>query len=420
MPLGWVTGDAWLIITARSIRSFAQASIVILIGPYLSLLGFGIGRIGLFITIGMAGSAVFTLLVVLFGESIGRRRLMAGFSVLTALTGLALLLTDQYALLALMAFVGAFNVAGGGPAGPVQPLERAAITDTVPPRRRTDLFAVYTATSTWARAFGALAAGSPIVFQRLLDMDEIDSYRVMFAVYTGAALIAGVLYAKVSAAAESGEPPRRFMNPFTLPSRRIIFTISGFGAVDSFATRLVVQTLVALWFKTRFDVDIGEIAIIFFTANVLNALSLWIAAKLANRFGLLNTIVGTHIPAVLAVAALPFMPNAQLAVTLWLVRSFFSQMDGPPKQSYTMAVVNSQERVAVGGISQLSQNTLGALAPTVAALLWSSIWIGAPFVASAIVKTIYLTGFYTSLRNVRPPEEREAAEERKRASEGTP
>ena len=310
-PLAWITRDAWLIIVARSLRSFAQAALGILLAVYLDLLGFGLGQIGLFITLGMTGSAAMSLLVVLFGESLGRRRLMAGFTILTGSTALVLTLTDQYLLLAFVAFVSAFNVADGGPAGPIQPLERAAIADTVEPARRTDLFALYSIVAIAARALGALAAGLPVVFQRAMDMRELGSYQVMFVGYAVIAVVAGLLYARLSPSSEAATKTRRFTNPLSLPSRRIIFLMSGLFALDSFGTRLVLQTLVAFWFLTKFGIDLGEVAIVFFSGNVLTALSITVAAKLANRFGLLNTIVVTHVPAVAILFAIAFVPSAE-------------------------------------------------------------------------------------------------------------
>jgi MFS family permease len=404
-PLGYVTRDAWLIISARTLRSFAQASIAVLLAPYLALLGFSLSEIGLFISIGLAGSAAFSFLVIFAGEGLGRRRLMMGFTVLTGVTGIALALTDNYVLLALTAFVGAFNMAGGGPAGPVQPVERASITETVSPRRRTDLFTFYSATAIVGRAGGTLAAGLPLVFQRWGGMSEIASFQVMFGGYAAVSIAAALLYAMLTPQVEAERKPRRFTNPFTLPSRGTIFTLGAIMSIDSFATRLTVQTLVALWLSTKFGFDIGELAAIFFFTHAMNAISLWISAKLSNRIGLLNTIVLTHIPAVLATLIFPFVPTAGIAVVLWLARGFFSLMDTVPKQSYMMAVVSSEERVAIGGVNQLSQSSVGLLAPALSTFLWSTVSISAPFIVSGIIKGIYLASFYATFRNKKPPEE---------------
>ncbi|MEE8518757.1 MAG: MFS transporter, partial [Dehalococcoidia bacterium] len=405
--LGWIVRDAWIIIAASTLRSIAQASIAVLLAPYLEQLGFSLGQIGLFITLGLAGTTVFSVLIVFLGESIGRRRLMTGFTVLTGVTGVALVLTEAYALLAFMAFVGAFNVAGAGPAGPVQPIERASITETVSPRRRTDLFALHGAMSIGGRAAGTLAAALPLLFQSWGGMSEIASFKVMFASFAAISVIAALLYAMLSAQVEVSRGPRKWTNPFTLPSRGTIFAMGAIMSVDSFATRLTVQTLVALWLSTKFGFDIGTLATIFFFTHLMNGASLWISARLSNRIGLLNTIVLTHIPAVVATLIFPFVPTAGIAVVLWLTRGFFSQMDTVPKQSYMMAIVSSEERVAIGGVNQLSQSSLGLLAPLLTTFLWSTVSISAPFIASGIFKVIYLASFYAAFRNKKPPEELE-------------
>ena len=404
-PLAWVSRDAWLIISARSLRGLAQTSIGIVLAIYLDLLGFSLAQIGLFFSFGIAGSAIFSVAIVFIGNALGRRRLLAGFTVLTGVTGVALALTDQFVLLAFIAFVGSFNVGGGGPAGPVQPLERASMSETAPAEKRTDMFAIYSMAATGVRAFGALGAALPVLFQSFFGLDELPSFKVMFGGYALVSLAAGLLYLQLSPAVEGNVQRRAWTNPFRLPSRRLIFSIAGLLALDSFATRLVMQALVALWFHTRFGFELEEVAYLFVGSTIMNTISIWIGAKLGNRYGLVNSIVLTHVPAVLMVVALPFMPNAGAAVGVWLARAFFSQMDVGTKQSYTMAIVDSDERVAMAGVSNVAQSSLGIFSPSVAFFLWSAVWIGAPFLATGVLKSVYLLGFYLLFRRVRPPEE---------------
>ena len=404
-PLAWISRDAWLIISARSLRGFAQTSIGIVLAIYLDLLGFSLAQIGLFFSLGIAGSALFSVAIVFFGNAVGRRVLLAGFTVLTGATGIALALTDQFVLLAFIAFVGSFNVGGGGPAGPVQPLERASMAETAPAERRTDMFAIYSMSATGVRAFGALGAALPILFQRFFGLDELPSFKVMFAGYALVSLLAGLLYLLLSPAVEGKVQRRAWTNPFRLPSRRLIFSIAGLFALDSFATRLIMQAIVALWFHTRFGFELQDVAFLFVGSTIMNTISIWVGAKIANRYGLVNAIVLTHVPAVVTVIAIPFMPNAGTAVALWLARAFFSQMDVGTKQSYTMAIVDSDERVAMAGVSNVAQSGLGILSPLVALSLLTPLWIGAPFVATGVLKGFYLLGFYRLFRRVRPPEE---------------
>ena len=410
LPLAWISRDAWLIMSARSLRGFAQTSIGIVLAIYLDLLGFSLGQIGLFFSLGIAGSALFSVAIVFFGNALGRRQLLAGFTVLTGVTGVALALTDQFVLLAFLAFVGSFNVGGGGPAGPVQPLERASMAETAPAEKRTDMFAIYSMAATGVRSFGALGAALPVLFQSVFGLGELPSYRVMFAGYALAALVAGFLYLLLSPAVEGKVQRRAWTNPFVLPSRRLIFTIAGLFALDAFATRFIMQAIVALWFVTRFGFELEAVAFLFVGSSIMNTISIWVGAKIANRYGLVNSIVLTHVPAVLTVIAIPFMPTAGTAVAMWLTRAFFSQMDVGTKQSYTMAIVESDERVAMAGVTNVAQSSLGIFSPLVALSLLTPLWIGAPFVATGVLKGVYLLGFFRLFRTVRPPEEQERAD----------
>ena len=409
-PLAWITRDAWLIISARSVRGFAQTSIGIVIAIYLDLLGFSAWQIGLFLGFGIAGGTLTSVGIVFLGNALGRRWLLAGFTVLTGLTGVALAMTDQFVLLAFIAFVGSFNVGGGGPAGPVQPLERASMSETAPADKRTDMFAIYSMAATGVRAFGALGAALPVLFQRFFGLGELDSFRVMFGGYALAALVAALLYLLLSPAVEGKVQRRPWTNPFLLPSRRLIFSIAGLLALDSFATRLIMQAIVALWFHTRFGFELEQVAFLFVGSTIMNTISIWVGAKLANRYGLVNSIVLTHVPAVVSVIAIPFMPTAGTAVALWLTRAFFSQMDVGTKQSYTMAIVDSDERVAMAGVSNVAQSGLSIFSPSTTLFLWSAVSIGAPFIATGVLKSVYLLGFYLLFRKVRPPEEQARAD----------
>ena len=212
------------------------------------------------------------------------------------------------------------------------------MAETAPADKRTDMFAIYSMAATGVRAFGALGAALPVLFQSLFDMGELSSFKVMFAGYALTAVLAGVLYLLLSPAVEGKVERRAWTNPFRLPSRRLIFSVAGLFAIDAFATRLIMQAIVALWFVTRFGFELQDVAFLFVGSTIMNTISIWVGAKIANRYGLVNSIVLTHVPAVVTVIAIPFMPTAGWAVALWLTRAFFSQMDVGTKQSYTMAI----------------------------------------------------------------------------------
>lgn len=193
--------------------------------------------------------------------------------------------------------------------------------------------------------------------------------------------------------------------PLRLPSRRLIFTLSGLFSVDHFAGGLVAQSLVSLWFFTKFGIKLESIALIFFGSNLIAAVSLWVAAKLANRIGLINTMVFTHIPPSVMSIAIPFLPTAGMAASFWLVRSFFGQMDVPTRQSCTMAVVGPNERSAMAGVNSATRSVTGTVSPSVATALWNIGTTSIPFVSRGVLKISYDLALWFMFRKVKPPEE---------------
>jgi MFS family permease len=397
--------DTWLIAWAHGVRTFAQGAVSVLVAIYLHLLGFSLAQIGLFISVGLAGAAVFSFSIIFIADAVGRRRLLVVFALLSALAGLAMAVTDQFLLLAFTAFIGGLNVGGGAAAGPAQPLEQASLAETVSPERRTAAYAVYSVMTTAGGSLGALTAGLPVFLQGSLGLGELASYRTVFLAFSGLTVLAALLYALLSQRVEVAIQGRRWSNPLRLPSRRMIFTLSGLFAVDHFAGGLVVQSLVALWFYTRFGIDVSTLALVFFGSNLMAAVSMWAATKLAGRIGLINTMVFTHIPSSLLLIAIPFLPYAWLAIAFWLVRGFFGMMDVPTRQSYTMAIVGPNERSAMAGITNVTRGVTGAASPSVATALWSIGAASIPFVACGVIKIAYDLSLYALFRNVRTPEE---------------
>lgn len=407
LPLSWMTRDAALIVTARGMRSFGFGAVSVVMAIYLHLLGLSTVQIGLFLSSGLAGAAVYTLAIVFIGDSFGRRRLLVLFAVMMAVAAVAVVATDAYALIVIAAVLGGFSVAGGASAGgAIQPLEHASLADLTRPERRTDLYAVYGIAGTAGTSFGALAAGLPTVFEGLFGLSELGAIKIIFLAFAFLLALSAIVYALLSPAVEvhTGEG-RNWVNPLRLPSRRYIFTLSGLFSVDHFAGGLVVQTLVSLWFFTKFGIDLGAIGLIFFGSNLMAAVSLWMAAKLAGRIGLINTMVFTHIPSSLLLIALPFLPTVWLAASFWLVRGFFGQMDVPTRQSYTMAVVEPNERSAMAGISTISRSLTGTASPSVATFVWSIGATSVPFVSAGVLKIVYDLSLYALFRKVKPPEE---------------
>ena len=415
--LSWISRDARRITAARGTRTFSQSFISVIIALYLAELGLNLVQIGAILTVGIAGVSFFAFVVGLISGKVGRRRLLVIFSLLAAASGLAMYFAETFIPLMVIAFLGSLSTGGGGGGeSPAQPLEVAILPDTAPPERRTDIFAVYSIVARTGTFLGALAAGLPVLFQDLLGLSVLSSFKAMFLGFAICQLAGAALYASISPGIEASISHQQWQNPLTLPSRRRIFTLSGLFSVDTFTTSMGMQSLMAYWFFTKFGLTLESLAFVFSLSHLLTASSLWIAAKISNRIGLLNTMVFTHIPSSFFLLAAAFAPSATLAIVFWQCRAFLSQMDVPTKDSYTMAVINPEERVAMASIHMVSRSAAGAIGPTVTTAIWNITTAWTPLVGSALLKIGYDLSLYFMFRNVRPPEEQERLRNRLEAS----
>ena len=282
--MDWVSRDGKLIVVGRGIRALAMSMLSVLIGIYLGHLGFGLTQIGLFLTLGTAGGAAQALIVGVTANATGYKVLLVGLALLASMAGLLIGFTESFPVLAALAFVGGLNAAGGSGGGSgFGPLEQSTLPDTTDATNRTRLFAWYGIVGTAAGAVGALAAGLPTPIHRYTSFDQADSERVMFFAFAILLFLVALLYLWLSPGLGRSKTDQTWGNPFRLESRRTIFTLTGLFSVDRFAGSLVIQSLVAYWFSTRFGFQLDAVAGIFFLSNVLAGVSLWLAAKVADR-----------------------------------------------------------------------------------------------------------------------------------------
>ena len=418
--LSWINRDARLITAARGTRTFSQSFISVIMAIYLAELGFNLVQIGAVLTVGIAGVSFFAFVVGLISGRVGRRRLLVIFSLLAAAAGLAMYFTEAFIPLLVIAFLGSLSTGGGGGGeSPAQPLEVAILPDTGPPERRTDIFAIYSIVARTGTFLGALAAGLPVLFQDALGLSVLSSFKAMFLGFALCQLAGAALYAFISPGVEAATTRQQWQNPLKLPSRRRIFTLTGLYSVDTFTTSMVMQSLVAYWFYTKFGLTLESLAFVFSVSHLLTASSLWLAAKISNRIGLLNTMVFTHIPSSFFLLAAAFAPSAALAILFWQCRAFLSQMDVPTRDSYNMAVIGREERVAMASINMVTRSAAGAVGPTVTTAIWNITAAWTPLVGSALLKIGYDISLYFMFRNVRPPEEEERLRNRRQAHEAS-
>ena len=401
--LRWVTPDGRRLLLARVLRTFAYGYLAVVLGVYLDRLGLDPTRIGVVLASAIAGSAVMTVGWSLFADRYGRRRTISTMAVLMAVGGLVFALTDSFALLVLAGFTGTIS-ATSSEVGVFQTIDQAMLPQTAPDARRTWLFAVYNTLATFGGALGALFAASVGVFEGL-GLTGADAYRPLFVLYAVVGLANLALFAGLSDKLEltkiHGE--RRLLGIHR--SRPVVAKLAALFGLDAFAGALVVQSLVAYWFFIRWGLEPAQLAVLFFAVNVLSGLSLLAAGWLATRFGLLNTMVFTHLPSNVLLMFVPLMPSAGLAVALFLCRMSISQMDVPTRQSYTMAVVDPDERTATAGLTNVARTAASAFSPLVTGAAFAAGSFALPFVLAGALKIAYDGLVYFTFRRVRPPEE---------------
>jgi MFS family permease len=283
-------------------------------------------------------------------------------------------------------------------------VEQAILPQTAPAEKRTWLFSIYAFVANLAQAAGSLFAGVVAAFAAL-GFVGADAYRPLFLLYAVIGLLNLVIFLslseKVEAARVQGE--RRFFGVHR--SAGTVARLSALFGLDAFAGGLVVQSLVAYWFFIRWDFDAGQLGILFFFVNLLSGVSLLAAGWLASRIGLINTMVFTHLPSNVLLILVPLMPTAGLAAALFLARMSISQMDVPTRQSYTMAVVDDDERTAAAGLTNVARSAASALSPTVTGWAFSVAALGLPFFIAGGIKVLYDLLIFASFRGLRPPEE---------------
>lgn len=410
---GRASRDVALLFATRSVRLFAYGFLAVVLVLYLAEAGLSEGRIGLLLTLTLLGDTALSLWITTHADRIGRRRMLLAGAALMVVAGVLFASTTSFWLLLLAATVGIISPAGNE-VGPFLAIEQAALAQSVPGERRTTVFAWYTLAGSFATALGSLSGGLLSQLLQGRGASALDANRVVVLGYAalGAALL--LLFTRLGPEAEAPASGRRDHRPsFLTPglglhgSRRVVFRLSGLFALDAFAGGFVVQSFVAFWFHARFGAEEATLGAIFFGANVLAGVSALSAGWLARRFGLVNTMVFTHLPSNVLLVLVPLMPTLPLAVAVLLLRFSISQMDVPTRQSYTMAVVAPDERSAAAGVTGIARTIGSSIAPLAAGPLFAVPALASvPFFLAGGLKILYDLLLWRGFRKVKPEEER--------------
>lgn len=402
LPAGVEPAAAWLL-TSRMLRGFADGYVAVLLPAYLGALGMSVVEIGVLSTLTLAGSAVATIAVGALGHRFRASGLMLGAALTMVATGLGFAGLHAFWPLALVAFVGTLNPSSGD-VSVFLPLEharlaRAAATSAA----RTALFSRYALAGGLSAAVGALASAWPAWWSAHAGGAVLDAMRAMFVLYAAIGGVVALLYrgfiaherrGQAAAADAHADAPRPLG-----PSRGIVIRLAGLFCIDSFAGGLLVNSMLALWLFKRFGLSLGGAGQFFFWSGLMMTASQLLAPVLARRFGLVNTMTFTHIPASLFLIAASVAPTLPLALACLLMRSMLSSMDVPARNAFVMAVVTPPERAAAASFTAVPRSLASALGPTIGASLLASGVLAAPLVACGALKITYdllLLGMFRS------------------------
>jgi MFS family permease len=387
---------------ARAARGFGDGFAAIILPAYLLEIGFNPFQIGLVATAALLGSAATTLAIGFLAPRYHLRTLLLACAALMVVTGIAIPSFQHLVFIAAIAFIGTMNPTTGD-IGVHVPLEQAALAHGVSDQDRTHVFARYSLIGALSIAAGALAAGTPDLLVSL-GMGRIGALQAMFYVYAALGLVGALFYSRLPRAEVKEATPRATALG---PSRRTVYKLAALFSLDSFAGGFTVQSLMALWLFERFDLSLAAASAFFFWSNVLTALSYPVAARLGKRFGLVNTMVFTHIPSSVCLILAAFSPNLTIVLGLLLVRSALSQMDVPTRTSYVMAVVTPAERTAAASVTAVPRSLASAISPAMSGALLSTSFAGLPLVVCGVLKIAYDLSLLFSFRHIKPPEEEE-------------
>lgn len=405
--LGWLSRDGKLLLAARILRTFGYGFLSVIIAIYLRFLGFDDVHIGLLLGSTLVNSVVFTLFASFYADRIGRRKLLVIYASLMSVSGVIFTFTDNYYLLILAAFIGTINVTGSE-TGAFLTIEQAILPQTIKDKKKMNtLFALYNMVGTFAMSGGILLSGLPSLLQEQYSaLSNVESIKILFGLYSTVGLVVMIIYIMVSGEIEIKSSIKRTVKQTLSPkSKRIVGKLSGLFAIDSFAGGFVIQSVLSLWFFTRFGADLTTLSYIFSTAGILTAFSYIAAAKIADRIGLVNTMVFTHIPSNLLLILVAFAPTLQLAIIFYLIRTSLSQMDVPTRQSYIVSIVDDDERIAASGLTNVSRNIAQTVSPSVIGYIFQSfLSLAGPFVLGGVIKIIYDLALYFNFRNIKAKE----------------
>ncbi|MBY3075160.1 MFS transporter [Rhizobium laguerreae] len=405
-----LSADAWWILIARILRSAAYGALATVLSIHLERIGLEALEVGAVLTSALVGSLAANIIWSLTADRFGRRRTVVVMALVMAVSGFIFAITNEVWLLVITAFAGTIS-ATASEVGPFQSIDQAILPQVVSPAHRTWAFSIYNMAAYIAAAIGSLLAG--FAGSSMLPGILGDGLQIVFVAYGLAGVANALLFGILSPAVELSRVDGASRYLGLDRSKAVVFKLSALFAIDAFAGGLVVQSVVAYWFHLRWDLDLMSLGSVFFAVNLVAGLSMLLAPVLAERIGLLNTMVWTHIPSNIMLMMVPLAPNVEIAIALFVGRMLVSQMDVPARQSYMMAIVDPAECVPAAGITNVARAAASAISPVISTAAFASASLGLPFVVAGAIKIGYDLIIWQTFRNVRPKEEIERLERRR-------
>ncbi|MHB1718355.1 MAG: MFS transporter [Acidimicrobiales bacterium] len=431
--------DRRLILAAQCLRALAYGYSAVLLGVDLHRRGLSRLEVGLVLSAVVAGSALGLLVVGRIADRVGRRRVYVAGYLILALAGVTLALSPWWWPLAVVALTGTLS-AEVMDSGPFTALEQAMLSSLSSGRHRLRGFGMYNAIAAAGGSLGALLAGG-MGAAGLVPASSSAPGSGAFLLLVPLAAAGAACAAGLSAAVELHKPPAELCDPTragpvttkpvggpvagspvggpTLvrdrrdrgrllpppsPSRTVILRLSALFGVDSFGAGFTVQAFVAYWLSTRYGASTAVIGILFFGLGVVQTASMLVATRLGERFGLLSTMVFTHLPSNMFLAAVAFAPSLPIAACLLVARSALSQMDVPTRQTYVMTLVPPEDRISAATVTGLARYATRPVGPVLAGLAQGA-FVGLPFLIAGTVKGGYDLALWIWFRRVPLPDE---------------
>ena len=447
-PLSWIyhefglaslhdTGrDAWLIIGARTSRMFAYGANSVFIALFFSALGFSDVQIGLFMTLTLAGDVVLTLILTLIADSLGRRRTLLLGSIMMVVSGSTFVLCDNYWVLLVAAVIGVIS-ASGGDFGPFRAIEESILSHLTAneQRMRNDVLAWYVTSASLGSAIGTEGAGRIIAaLQSLAGWTEVRAYHALFSLYVIMGLVNVGCVLSLSKRTEADRPeekedvllkhvdgtaspildstpiadspngsssthgvipsPPRRRSPLSASTQAVMFKLWPLLAVDSMADGMVNYSLTSYYLDHKFGISATTLGDVTSISYFLAAISTIFAGPLANRLGLVNTMVFTHVPSSAAVLFFPLPSQLWLTIVLLFIRTGLNNMDQAPRAAFIARAVPPNERTAVNGVTSTLRTLAATVGPTITGGLAESDWFGVAFVLAGCLRLAYDFGLW--------------------------